>query len=88
MQFEDFETQLHVLLRSAGPETVAELTDAAIAYWNGQRLVYATVDADGTGTLTGACALDAGTWPEWKDWLADWLADPVLSVRHDLPHEP
>lgn len=35
MQFEDFETKLAVLLRSAGPETVAERTDTTIAYWNG-----------------------------------------------------
>jgi len=25
---------------------------------------------------------------QWKDWLSDWLMDPVLSVRHDLPDEP
>ena len=88
MQFEDFEAQLRMLRQIAGPETVAELTDTAIAYWNGQRLVYATVDAEGTDTLIGPWALDAHTWPEWKDWLAYWLTDPVLSVRHDLPHEP
>jgi hypothetical protein len=43
MQFEDFETQLAILLRSAGPATVAELTDTTIAYWNGERVVYATL---------------------------------------------
>ena len=84
MQFEEFETQLAALLQSAGPATVAELTDTTIAYWDGERVVYATVDTGG-GRLIGPCALDAR---HWMEWLADWLTDPVLSVRHDLPHEP
>jgi hypothetical protein len=85
MEQEDFEQQLTALLRDAGPDTVAELTDTAIAYWNGERLVYAVVGADGTGALAGEFELDARRWTEWKSWLADWLTDPVLSVRHDIP---
>lgn len=85
MEQEDFEEQLTALLRDAGPDTVAELTDTAIAYWNGERLVYAVVGADGTGALAGEFELDARRWTEWKSWLADWLTDPVLSVRHDIP---
>ncbi|BCG02648.1 hypothetical protein PPGU19_072160 (plasmid) [Paraburkholderia sp. PGU19] len=73
------------LLRDAAPDSVAELTDTAIAYWNGERLVYAFVSAEGTGALAGEFELDSRRWTEWKDWLADWLTDPVLSVRHDLP---
>ena len=53
MQREDFEQQLTALLRDTGPDTVAELTDTAIAYWNGERLVYADVSAEGTGALAG-----------------------------------
>jgi hypothetical protein len=85
MQREDFEQQLTALLRDTGPDTVAELTDTAIAYWNGERLVYADVSAEGTGALAGEFELDARRWTEWKGWLFNWLIDPVLSVRHDLP---
>ena len=85
MQREDFEEQLTALLRDAGPDTVAELTDTAIAYWNGERLIYADVSAEGTGGLAGEFELDARRWTEWKGWLAGWLTDPVLSVRRDLP---
>jgi hypothetical protein len=83
MQFEDFETQLVVLLQSAGPATVAELTDTTIAYWNGERVVYANVDTEGTGRLIGPCALDARRWLEWKDWLG--LADRSCSERAARP---
>ncbi|BCG05459.1 hypothetical protein PPGU19_100270 (plasmid) [Paraburkholderia sp. PGU19] len=88
MEFEEFETRLAALLRSAGPQTVAELTDTTVAWWNGTRVVYANVDESGNSAMIGPQALDARHWPEWKDWLSDWLTDPVLSVRHDLPHEP
>ena len=84
MEREDFEQQLTALLRDAGPNIVAELTDTAIAYWNGERLVYAAVSADGTGALAGEFELDARRWTDWKSWLADWLTDPVLSARRDL----
>jgi hypothetical protein len=50
---------LTALLRGAGPHTVAELTDTAIAHWNGERLVYADVSAEGTGALAGVFELDA-----------------------------
>jgi hypothetical protein len=66
----------------------AELADTMIAYWNGSRLVYANVDTGGTGALGGTFELNAQRWAQWKDWLSDWLMDPVLSVRHDLPDEP
>ncbi|MBN3760545.1 hypothetical protein [Burkholderia sp. Ac-20365] len=84
MRIEDFEQQLTAILQSAGPGTVAELTDTAIAYWNGIHLVYAEIDIDGTGALTGAFEMNAQRWTQWKDWLSDWLTDPVISVRHDL----
>ncbi|BCG05373.1 hypothetical protein PPGU19_099410 (plasmid) [Paraburkholderia sp. PGU19] len=88
MQFEEFENKLAALLRSAGPETVAELTDTVVAWWNGERVVYAQAETFGAGALTGRFIFDACQWSAWKDWLADWLSDPVLSVRHDLPREP
>jgi hypothetical protein len=87
MRYEEFDSQLAALLRSAGPDTVAELTATMVAWWNGRRVVYAVVDSAGSGALTGAYELDANRWHEWKDWLTDWLTDLVLSVRHDLPDE-
>lgn len=85
MELDIFERQLATMLQNAGPGTVAELTDTVIAYWNGNRLAYAEVDTEGTGAITGTFEMDAERWTHWKDWLNDWLTDPVLSVRHDLP---
>lgn len=89
MEAADFENQLSKLLQDAGPGAIAELTDTTIAYRDGGRLVYADVDTDGTGALLGTFELDAKRWIAWKDWLVDWMIDPVLGVRHDLPgNEP
>jgi hypothetical protein len=88
MDLEDFVQRLTVVLQDAGPGIVAELTDTELAYWDGQRLVYASVSPDGSGTLAGEFVLDAQRWSQWKDWLGDWLADPAFGVRDELRHEP
>jgi len=88
MQPENFEPQLAALLQGAGRGTAAELVDTMSAYWTGSRLVFVNVDTVGTGALAGKFELDAQRWAQWKEWLSDWLMDPVLSVRHDLHDEP
>ncbi len=86
MEREEFVTRLTSILQDAGPGTVAELTDTAIAYWNGERLVYAFLSAEGNGAQGEEFDLGAQRWAQWKDWLVDWLTDPLLSVRHGLHH--
>lgn len=85
MELDIFEQQLATILQNAGPGTVAELTDTLVAYWNGNRLVYAEVDTEGTGAITGTFTMDANHWTQWTDWHNDWFTYPVLSARHDLP---
>src|SRR6202012_2477278 len=80
MNREDFEARLTVILRDAGPGTVAELTDTLIAYLEGERIVYARLDVEGVGAPTEELDLVSGNWPQWQDWLKDWLTDPVFSV--------
>jgi hypothetical protein len=58
---------------------VAELTDTVVAWWNGERVVYAQVDTFGAGALTGPYSTRV-SGPHGRDWLADWLRDPVLST--------
>lgn len=82
MNSDDFESCLTVILRDAGPGVISELTDTVFAYLGGGRLVYARIDPAGTTPRTAEVDLVSGHWPEWQDWLADWLTDPVLSVRH------
>lgn len=84
MNREDFEARLTVILRDAGPGIVAELTDTLIAYLEGERIVYARLDVEGAGAPTEELDLVSGNWPQWQDWLKDWLTDPVFSVGHGL----
>jgi hypothetical protein len=85
VQAEDFGQQLMAIRRAAGPGTVTELTASAIAYWNDVRNVNAKIDTDGTRALSGLFDMDARRWTHWKDWLSDWLTEPVLSGRHFPP---
>jgi hypothetical protein len=82
MNREDFEARLTVILRDAGPGLVAELTDTVIAYLEDDRLVYARMDMEGNAPATAELDPISGQWPQWQDWLTDWLTDPVLSIRH------
>jgi hypothetical protein len=83
MTRDDFENKLAMILQDVAYGTTADLTDRAVAYWNGRRLVYATLRDDGSG-LTGK-EFDLGAqWPEWRAWLEAWMNEPTFSVRPEL----
>jgi hypothetical protein len=63
--------------------TTADLTDRAVAYWNGQRLVYAYLRTDDSGHIDAEFDL-ASHWMEWREWLNEWMAEPNFSVRPEL----
>jgi hypothetical protein len=79
MYRETFEARLAAILQDAGTESVAELTDTMIAYWDGKKVVYAKTDS--SGSYEEVFDLTPGEWSQWQDWLADCLTDPVISRR-------
>jgi hypothetical protein len=79
MYQEAFEARLAAILQDAGQESIAELTDTMIAYWDGTHVVYEKTDP--SGSYEEVFDLTPGEWSQWQDWLADWLTDPVISRR-------
>ncbi|MGF6575042.1 hypothetical protein ABH945_007171 [Paraburkholderia sp. GAS333] len=79
---DQFKTQLSTLLRDLIPCTAADLTDSAIAYWDGHRVVYCYLDEN--DLIDAEFDLDVGLWKEWQDYLSEWMAAPLFSVRPEL----
>lgn len=79
MYREAFEPQLAAILQDAGADSVAELTDTIVAFWDGMKVVYAKTDS--SGSFEEVFDLTPGEWAQWQDWFADWLTDPVVSRR-------
>lgn len=81
-EFASFRAQLAMLLRDLPAGTTADLTDVAVAYWNGTRLVGAYL-RDG-GRIDEEFDLDENAWGNWQDEFTYWLAAPSFSERSDL----
>jgi hypothetical protein len=79
----EFEDRLALILQDIALGTTADLTDRAVAYWNGQRVVYAFLQDDDSGRIADEFVL-ADHWKEWREWLAEWMMEPVFSVRPEL----
>ena len=86
MTREEFDNRLAMILQDAAFGTTADLTDRAVAYWNGQRTVYATLRDDDSGLIDKEFSLE-GHWSEWREWLEEWMAQPSFSVRPELQDE-
>jgi hypothetical protein len=81
MKFEEFDARLSRLLQALPAGTIADLTDAMIAWWGGARVIYAWV-GDGPRETAGARELDLGDdWWQFHDWLVAWIDEPRLSAR-------
>ncbi|WP_168793624.1 hypothetical protein [Paraburkholderia aromaticivorans] len=83
LTIDQFKTQLAEFLRDLMPCTSADLTDNAIAYWDGQRVVYCYLDDD-TDLIDYEFDLDNGLWKDWEEYLSEWTAEPKFSVRPEL----
>lgn len=83
MTRDEFETRLTMILQDVALGTTADLTDRAVAYWDGQRLVYAYLCSDDSGHIDAEFDLTPH-WAEWRDWLAEWMDEPTFSVRPEL----
>lgn len=84
MTLDQFEAQLGMWLRDHPSGAAAELTDFAVAYWDGHRLVYAFLRDDGTGCLDEEFDLRDYQWSEWEKELVGWAARPRFSSRDEV----
>lgn len=81
---EQFKGQLAMLLRDLPRATTAELTDFAVAWWDGHQVVYAFLRDDGSGAIDEEFDLDDYQWQEWETDLARWVAQPKFGERAEV----
>ncbi|CDY77441.1 hypothetical protein BGLT_06354 [Caballeronia glathei] len=81
-EFASFKAHVAMLLRDLPAGTTADLTDVAVAYWDGKRVVGAYL-RDG-GRMDEAFDFDENAWGNWHDEFVGWLAMPSFSERSDL----
>jgi len=84
MTFTDFRNQLAMLLRDMPRGTSADITDFAVAYWDGRQVVYAFLRDDGSGLVDEEFDLTEQEFDQWKDELEAWAATPKFSVRPEI----
>ncbi|WGS55001.1 hypothetical protein LFL96_36595 (plasmid) [Paraburkholderia sp. D15] len=84
LALEQFGTQLAAMLRDLPAGTTADLTDYAVAFWNGSEVVYAFLFDDGSGRVGETFVLGDYEWKRWQDDFASWIAEPAFSVRPEL----
>jgi hypothetical protein len=78
------DAQLAALLRDQPCGTTANLTDFAVAYWNGCRVVYVFLDEDSYAALDEEFNLTDYLLDRWEADFAAWFAEPHYSVRPEL----
>src|SRR5258708_7795644 len=84
MTLDDFKSQLTAALRDAPLPMTADITDFAVAFWNGRQVVYAYLRDDNNGLLDDEFDLTDNEWQQWHEDLAAWLRKPVFTVRPDV----
>jgi hypothetical protein len=78
------DAQLAALLRDQPRGTTANLTDFAVAYWNGHRVVYVFLDENSYAALDEEFNLTDYLLAQWEADFATWFAAPHYSVRPEL----
>ena len=84
MTLDDFKSQVAAVLRDAPRCTTADLTDFAVAFWNGRDVVYAYLRDDLSGALDEEFNLSDNEWEQWHDDLVAWIGRPLFSVRPEV----
>jgi hypothetical protein len=82
--YHTFVAQLGMFLRDLPTGTTAELTDFAVAYWDGRHVVGVYLREDGDHLLDEDFELDENAWENWNDELTAWLSAPRFSERVEL----
>jgi hypothetical protein len=78
------DAQLAALLRDQPRGTTANLTDFAVAYWDGRRVVYVFLHEDGYVEFDEEFDLTDYLLDQWGATFAAWFAEPHYSVRPEL----
>ncbi|MFL9913287.1 hypothetical protein [Paraburkholderia sp. RL17-337-BIB-A] len=81
---DQFKSQLSKLLRDIPFGTTADLTAFAVAYWDGQQVIYAFTNNNGSVQLEDQFDLGEYEWARWYDEFSAWIAHPVFSVRPEV----
>lgn len=84
MTLDQFKSQLSALLRDKPRGTTADLTDFAIAYWNGHEVVYAFLQYGESDAIDEEFELGDFEWEDWRTNLSGWIAHPTFSVRPEV----
>jgi hypothetical protein len=82
MTFQEFKSQLAMLLCDQPRGTTADLAGFAVAYWDGRDV--AGVYLRNNGRLDEEYDLDVSAFERWHDAFVAWLVNPRCTVRADL----
>jgi hypothetical protein len=82
MNCDTLQAQLAMLLRDQPRGVTADLTDFAVAYWDGDQVTGAYLRDN--GRLDEAFDLDGTGFQHWHDEIAAWLANPCYTARPEL----
>lgn len=83
MKQKDFEQHVSMLLRDLPQGTTADLSDFAVAWWNGHDVTFAFLREDGD-EIDAEFDLNDFVWNEWEPTFATWAAAPKFSVRDEV----
>ena len=84
MTLTEFKSKLEAILRDAPPRTTADITDFAVAFWNGCHVIYAFLREDNSGLLDEEFDLTDNEWEQWHEDLTACMSAPRFSVRADV----
>jgi hypothetical protein len=84
LTIETFAAQLAMLLRDLPRGMVAELTDFAVAYWDGREVVYAFLRDDDNAKIEEEFDLTTYAWDEWHAQLIEWLEAPRFRPHNEV----
>ncbi|WP_244817689.1 hypothetical protein [Caballeronia sp. Lep1P3] len=81
-EFASFKSHVGMLLRDLPRGMTADLTDVAVAYWNGTQVVGAYLRDN--GCIDEDFDFDENAWGAWRDEFLLWCDAPRFSERSDL----
>jgi len=82
LNHESVDARLADLLNNRPSGTTADLTDFAVAFWDGARVRYVFLDEDKTEDLDDEFELNDYELDQWHDEISAWFADPRFTENH------
>jgi hypothetical protein len=80
MTSDQFTKQLSMMLRDLPRGTTADISDFAVAYWDGNRVTFCFLNDD-SGEVDEEFELGDYEWSEWKAVFECWMREPKFSKR-------